>query len=337
MAGEILQDSFLGNFPGSSMTVVKSSDISDVFQGKQSRDMSGKNVAYINILPSQRSNKQNNFVQGLEKFVDTMRGSEYICEILSSPVSESEIKMRLNGFEELYSALFPFSKRISSHGHNEGDTITEGISESISNSISTGISKAAGRSDGYTHGKHSGMNIGAHMLLNFGMAQGTQAGWSAGSNEMSTNSNTKTSSNVYGYQKSSSKTTGITDNLTVEFRNKGIENLLEKIERHIRRMKEGCSYGVWEAAVYFVSKDKKTAAIAANTYRSFLLGEDTGIEKSNFTLFDSAEEKTGILEESLKYCEHPVFMIPSSGKEVEKNTFQLLSPTNGPMSRKSTN
>lgn len=155
-AGDVFHDSFLGNFPGSSVKNVRSNEISSIFWEEDTDTLitsSLPNVAYINILPSERTNKHGEYVQGLEKFVDTMRGSEYICEILASPIGDREIETRMNGFEELYSALFPFSKKTSSHGHNEGNTLTEGITESISNSISKGLSKATGRSDGHTHGK----------------------------------------------------------------------------------------------------------------------------------------------------------------------------------------
>ena len=223
-ASDVLHDSFLGNFTGSKINGVKTSDIADIFSYPISEEdfSQSANAAYINILPSERSSKQNGFIQGLEKFVDTMRGSEYICEILASPISDAEVEARMGGFEELYSALFPFSKKTSSHGHNEGITLTEGITESISNSISSGISRATGRSSGHSRGSNSNSNMGMHMLLNFGISEGTSEGWNTGSNDSSTNSSTKTTSDSFGRQKTTSRTTGTTDNLTVEFRDKEI-------------------------------------------------------------------------------------------------------------------
>ena len=325
-ASDVLHDSFLGNFPGSRISAVKSSELPRLFYDEEAIP-STKNIAYVNILPSERSSKQGDYIQGLEKFIDTMRGSKYICEIIASPIQDREIESRLNGFEELYSALFPFSKKTSSHGHNEGSTLTEGITESISDSISKGISKATGRSDGHTHGKNSSFNMGMHMLLNFGVTKGTNEGWSTGSNEVSTNSDTNTRTDSFARQKSTSRTSGTTDNLTIEFRDKSIENLLEKIDRHIKRLKVGSSYGVWEVASYFISKEKKTAAIAASTYRSLLLGDETGIEKPNFTLFDSMDDETAVIEEALSYCEHPHFLVPFYDVSNGENHVQSLSPT----------
>lgn len=325
-ASEVLHDSFLGNFPGSKITATKPSEIPSIFDAGNDV-LPIKNIAYVNILPSERASKQGEFVQGLEKFIDTMRGNEYICEIIASPIQDRDIEYRMNGFEELYSALFPFSKKTSSHGHNEGSTLTEGITESISDSISKGISKATGRSDGHTHGKNSSFNMGMHMLLNFGVSSGTNEGWSTGSNETSTNSDTNTKTDSTAKQRSTSRTSGTTDNLTIEFRDKSIENLLEKIDKHIKRLKQGSSYGVWEVASYFMAEEKKTAAIAASTYRSLLLGEETGIEKPNFTMFDSMEHETATIQEALFYCEHPMFLVPSNDLSHGVNNVHALSPT----------
>ena len=257
-AGRVLQDSFYGNFPGSEIKRVTPHEVFSEVMAKGEQTLTPCNIAYVNILPSERnSSQQSEFVQGLEKFIDTMRGHEYTCEILASPVSEEDIQNRINGFEELYSALFPFSKKTSSHGHNQGQTLTEGISESISNSISTGISRATGKSTGHNRGKNSGINLGMYMLLNFGYSSGTQEGWQEGTTESDTDSFQKAEVKGKVINKGTSTTTGTTDNITIEFRNKGVENLLEKLDRHIKRMKAGSSYGVWETAAYFISEKKQ--------------------------------------------------------------------------------
>ena len=318
LAGEVLQESFSGNFPGSNLKAVKTSEISNVFQSENEE----YNVSYVNIVPSERSKKGTSFIQGMEKFIDTMKGTEYICEILAAPLDEPTVKERLSGFEELYSAIFPFSKRSISHGHNKGETFTEGVTDSISKSLSEGITKATGKNDSHNYGKNSGMNIGAHMLLNFGLMSGNHEGWGSGNNSSESNSSTRADSKTYSTQKSKTTTDGVTDNLTIEYRNKEIEELLDKINRHIKRLKDGISYGMWEASAFFIAKEKKVAAITASTYRSLLLGDETGIENSYFTLFDNGNEKTEVIAESLKYCEKPRFLIPR--KDLYEKTDDIL-------------
>ena len=331
IAGDVLHDAFLGNFPGSKLEKISSESISEIFKMSTNDEFSGfknSDIAYMNILPSLRENKEEDFSQGLEKFIDTMKGHDYLCEILASPLSNTDIQNRLNGFEELYSSLFPFSKKTSSHGHNEGQSLTDGINESISRSISNGISRAISRSDGYSHGTNQGTNVGMHMLLGFGMSYGTSEGWNVGNGESDSFTNTDISSEQFGKQRSKTTTSGTTDNLTIEFRNKGIENLLDKLERHIKRLKTGESYGMWETSSYFIAQDKKTAAIAASTYRSLLLGEETGIENAHFTLFGGEETQTETIEEALRYCTAPRFLAPAFDIDIHSHGKQLITPSN---------
>ncbi|MCR0246820.1 ATP-binding protein [[Clostridium] innocuum] len=327
IAGSILHDSFIGNFPGSRINSVSTKAIDHIFLEEGCDDISQSkmnfNIAQVTLLPSQRQQSQT-YIQGLEKFIDTMKGHDYICEIIAASVSALEVEKRLNGFEELYTALFPFSKKTASHGRNDGISFTEGMNESITNSISQGISKASGRSDGHSTGKSSGTNMGANILFNFGMMSGTQEGWTTGTNDMQTNSTTTTKSNTYGTQQSTTKSLGSNDNLTIEFRNKNIENLLQKIESHMSRLTSGIAYGMWETAAYFIAEDKKTAAITASTYHSLMLGEETGTQRTSLTLFDSAQNKTASIKEFLRYCEHPRFLIPS----ISTGRTQISTPTN---------
>ena len=327
IAGSVLHDSFSSNFPGS---IIESAEPSKVFfTGETHTATEVHEIAYVNIIPSERSGKQGSFVQGLEKFVDAMKGKEYICEFLASPVKEDVAQSRTSGFEELYSALFPFSKHNISHGHNEGSTLTQSVTQSISQSITTGISRATGSSTGYNRGKNSGYSTGMFLLMNFGTSSGTQEGWQQGATSTDSENTAKARSSATSVAMGSSQTTGTTDNLTIEFRSKGIENLLEKLDRHIKRMKSGSSYGVWETAAYFIAGDKTTATIAANTYRSLLLGEDTGTEKANFTLFDASESKTANIEESLRFCEHPLFRVPEFDTDAKSLDIEPSNYING--------
>lgn len=307
MAGEILHDSVVGNFPGSKLEPVATTDICSIFHF-DSND--ANNIVYTNIFPSERQAKEG-FVQSLEKFIDTMRGLEYICEIIASPVNKVTYDNRLNGLENLYTALSPFAKTIRSHGTNEGTTVTNGINESMSSTISDGISKAIGTTDSHNHGSNSGFNIGGNMLLHFGAMQGTSEGWGSAESRTSTNTHSTAQTETFGKQSSTSQTQGETDSLTTEYHNKSIENLLQKLNKHISIMESGASYGMWEFSSFFISSNKKTAAIAASSFRSMLMGENTGIEKSGFSIFTSLNSNTKIIEESLNYCEHPKFLIPT--------------------------
>lgn len=324
IAGEILRDSFLGNFPGSQIEAVSGSSLEEIFEGYEFDKCSGCNISTINMIPSLKEDEEKKFVQGLEKFIDTMKGTEYLCEILAEPLTKEAVEKRISGFEQLYSALYPFSKRTMSHGHNEGKTLTEGISESISDSISTGISLASGSTSSFSQGTSSGFNVGAYMLLGFGFSTGHNEGNSYGTSFNETDSRTSSHQSMTGRNKSESLTAGTTDNLTIEYKNKNIDNLLEKTEKHLKRLKEGNAYGIWEGAAYFMAKDKKTAAIAASTFSSLIMGDASGIESSHFNVFGSELIQTRQLFESLQFCKHPCFSVPIF---TQKEDVQNVTPT----------
>lgn len=332
ISGELFYDSFLGNFPGSDLRIMEENETKRVFDDFSDSENEGWreavcDIAAVNVVPSLRGERQEGFVQGLEKFVDTMRGTEYLCEILASPLSKKEMDERIDGFEDLYSALFPFSKKTMSHGHNEGRTLTEGISESIADSIATGISKASGTSSQFSTGTNSGMTVGTHMLLNFGFSKGTSESRGNASTITDTESDTRSRQSTSAWNRAESKTNGTTDNLTVEYTDKGIRELLEKADRNLKRLREGAAYGMWECAAYFAAEKKSTAAMAASSFRALMLGDASGDESSRFYLWGRERMQTKDIWESIRYCRHPRFYL--SLCENVKNVRQGVTMTSG--------
>lgn len=314
VAINVLHDTFIGNFPGTQLEPVATSDIIDVFCGLSHSN----SVAALNMIPSERD-KSKDFVQGLEKFIDTMKGYEYTVEIMAAPKSADEVEERKSGYEDIYTALSPFAKETNSHGVNISDSVTEGISDSISKSISRGISKTFGTSDGHTSGRNSGSNVGMHLLLSFGTMSGKHEDKSTSINKSDTSSDTSTSTDSFTHQSSSTRTEGTSDNITIEYRNKSVEGMLEKIDNHLERIKQGASYGLWETVTFFIA-DRKTAAMAAGVFSALLSGDKSGFENKNLNFFDLKDSKNSNLIDALRYCQLPVFDVPMAsvnGTEIE--------------------
>jgi len=324
VAGHILHDAFMANFPGSTLKPIE-----EMAEGKRViasalnpfgfDDETDLNVGCVNVIPSLRGEKTETFVQGLEKFIDTMRGEEYICQIIASPLSNRELENRRRGYEDIYSALSPFAKKSMAHGHNYGKTLTEGITESISTSISKGISLATGTSSGFSKGKTSGFNISASFLVGFGFNEGKTEMVNTGKNKTETESEQETDQTSTATQKSETVSTGTTDTTTTEYRDKAIEDLLEKVDLNLTRLKESSSYGLWDCAAYIIARDKKTVAIGGSTFKSLMLGESSRVEKTHINLFGSEKgEMTEVILDTLRYCEHPRFRIPASDSSEEQ-------------------
>lgn len=321
IAKQILHDSFMANFPGSTLSEVR--DIGDsqtsfatlidaVDKTSSHGPDSSLHVGCINVVPSLRGNKSESYIQGLERFIDTMRGEEYVCEIIATPLSQRELGDRLKGCEDLYSALSPFSKKSMAQGHNYGKTLAEGISESISSSISQGVSLSTGTSSGFSRSKQSGYNIGGSFLINLGFNQGTSEAVSSGRSSTTTDQKTETEQTGTTTSKTETVSTGTVDTITLEYKDKSIDNLLEKVDLCISRLKESASYGLWDCAAYIIAPQKKTVAIGSSTFKSLMLGENSHVERTHINFFGSEKRDiTPLVLDSLRYCEHPRFRIPA--------------------------
>lgn len=320
VANDILTEAFRANFPGSAISALNISDGEKLlnaavygYTGNLEDEYREAHVGCLCAVPSLRGDKKDAFVQGIEKFIDTMHGQEYICEIIASPLSNSEIIQRTEGFEQIYSALYPFSKKSMAHGHNEGRTLTQGISDTISSSISEGISQSSGTTSGLSKGKNSGYNLGGHMLMSFGFSEGKFESVNRSATLTDTDTRTDTSQSSRTRQSSETTSTGTTDSITVEHKDKGIDDLLEKLDLSISRMKLGAAYGLWDCGVYFLSPEKKTIAVAASAFRSLVLGDKSTSEHTHFNLFlgDVEGSRVSALQDYMRYGVHPCFKIPS--------------------------
>ena len=317
IADRIFSKSLLGNFPGSTIDRVPQKNVESLLTDITQVDEVNANLTCLDVIPSIRSEngEKDNFIQGLEKFIDTMQGEEFSCVILGSSISQDDCEIRLRGFEELYSTLFPLANTTFAHGTSAGVSLTEGYTSTISESVSSSIAKTTGQQVSDTNTK--GFNIGL-----FGMGVNTSGGHTVGSSTGTTESESNTSSTSEGRSASQTKTETINDNVTVNYKDKTVEGLLEDIDKRIDRIKECMVFGMWECAVYFLSDSVQTSVVAANAFRSLMLGKDNKNEKSHMNSLGNREGNSTMLAiESVRYCRHPQFRI------ADKNMEQLITAT----------
>ena len=331
IAEGILSDAFIANFPGSSLKLYRSideikkiicdaiDDADDVFSDD------GMSVECISVTPSMRGEKTEAFVQGLEKFVDTLRGQEYVCEIIASPLSRDETDSRRRGYENIAAALSPFEKTTLAQGRTDTRTLSEGITDTVSTTISKGISMATGTTSGFSKGKQSGFNLGASFLVNFGINEGTNESVNSGKTRTETETETEATQTGKSTQISRANSEGTSETCTTEYKNKSVEELLKKLDLNLERLREGDSYGLWECAAYMISQKKQTVAVASGTFKSLMLGEKSNTDRAhaNFISTERKETVNSILN-SLRYFEHPRFRVPAN-RMVEE---QIIRPTN---------
>lgn len=331
VAEGILADAFVANFPGSTLKQLKNPEEIERIIGNAIDDPEdefvddGSSVECISVTPSMRGEKKDAFVQGLEKFIDTMRGHEYVCEIIASPLSRDETDSRRRGYEDIAAALTPFEKTTFAQGQTDTRTLSEGITDTVSTTISKGISMATGTTSGFSKGKQSGFNLGASFLVNFGFNEGTNESVNSGKSHTEAETETEAKQAGRSTQISRASSAGTSETCTTEYKNKAVGELLKKLDLNLERLREGDSYGLWDCAAYMISRKKQTVAVASGTFKSLMLGEKSNADRThiNFISTERKEAVSAILN-SLRYFEHPRFRVPASNMVEE----QIIRPTN---------
>jgi hypothetical protein len=300
VAYDILEKGLMGNFPGISKDHGKDTADSalDVFAMADMLDeiipadrYVGKAVSSVFIVPGKRDEDKEKFVQGIEKFIDTMAsmaGEKYTAVFISTPLSKEVIEQNKSGLETLYSEMSKVAKPSISYAENTGETITDGTTDSISDTISRGISNSntSGRSLGFL---------------------GTS--WNSSRTATATVNAAHTSGSTVS--SSLSKTSGTTSNIQITYEDKAIIGLMEKIDEQLKRIKNCESYGMWESACYFIADSNETAMVAANTFKALVAGEETSVENSFINLWRKEHRysnKTVPILQFLRCGMHPLFV-----------------------------
>jgi len=107
---------------------------------------------------------------------------------------------------------------------------------------------------------------------------------------------------------------GSTKNVTLTLQNKEIVEMLNRIDKQIKRMDTCESLGMWESATYFLADDLATSEVAAATYRSIVQGEKSGVEVSAINTWRGSDcDKINTIRKYITNFRHPLFQCYTQG------------------------
>lgn len=313
LAGETLTATLKGNFPGI--------EISDLIKGEE-REYILKNafcgnycdinsLATVSLVPSERDTDKDKFIQGIEKFLNSMINEAYTAIFLAVPVEANKLAERKRGFEALYSNLSPHAKLNFSYSTNEAKSINESISSSFTDAINSSVSKSNGTSESSSSGTNSGSSSGFSFgggdgsSFSSGSSSGSFSSYTTGVNFSESISNGSSKSKTQGVTDTNGFTKGKTDTTTINYENKSIAALLDKASQELKRIDFSEAYGMWDFCAYFYSNDISVTTRAANIYKSLMMGHESSIEKAHVNVWYQKEE----IDKILKYINnlrHPV-------------------------------
>lgn len=151
-----LKSGIRSNFPGTKLHDVPSQEVMpklvDEMFGEQTKYISS--VSCVASVRDKSKTENKNFIQGLERFIDAMRGNTYTAVFIAEPMGTDEQATIRNGYESLYSSLSSFRKSTWSYNENESTAVMESLSKGISKAVSDGTSHTQ------AHTVSVGMNLG---------------------------------------------------------------------------------------------------------------------------------------------------------------------------------
>ncbi len=337
---DVLESTLKGNFPGIVFNQMNVSDTQNLIN-----DIKGggiKSLASVSIVPSMREEEKSDistFVQGVEKFIDTMSGKTYTMICLATPLDHQTMQLKKHGYEELYSSLSPHAKLSVAYGKNESLAVNESISSSFSKSVNRSVSNSNSTSTSRSSGSNSSYNSGSSFNANFsgdgssfgwgsnnGYSNGSFDSYTSGSSFTQSISDSEGSSTTEGTTKGETTTTGTSNTITLNFENKGVESLMQRAQAQLERFRICESFGMWEFSGYFMSRDIHTTALSGNAYKALMTGKESNVESAHLNIWsiNQADSINRILDNIL-YLSHPKAEMPALEGGFEK---QIVTPTN---------
>lgn len=140
--GAVFEKAFFGNFPGSSIIDVDATEGEQIMKSLLPKH--GNNaVTSLTSLPALKDDESENnqYVQGIEKFIDTMKNEVYSVLIISDPVSGGQIEEIKHGYEELYTELAPLLGYDMTIGKNDSKSVTKSEIDGYTDTIGHSVSK----------------------------------------------------------------------------------------------------------------------------------------------------------------------------------------------------
>ena len=280
----VLKSCFEGHFPGSriggELSLLNSADTEELISKYIPTTGSNMAVACISGIASIRDRKTSEekndaYLQGIEKLIETMGTSEYTLLILADSIMQSEINAMQGELESLYTSLIPFAKGSMSVNRSEGNSVTNSLSKSLSKTINESSSKTLSigqsHSEGISEGSSESFGTGSFFSVGYGSSSGNSQndGWNIGQ--------TAGNSHSVGEGESQTSSTGETVNVTsgtsaqIQYENKTVQELLNSIDQQLQRLKSGASLGMFAVSTYVIAPFQSDTRIAASTYKAIVL------------------------------------------------------------------
>lgn len=333
MCQKTFKGTFEGNFPGSELTKQKKTSLLNCIErifpeGSEN----GRSINVVCGIPGKRNEqirRNSEYVQGIEKIIDSMQGKKFALVIISDPMKSEKLQEIRDGYETLYSQLSVFSGTVLSYSESDSNavanTITRSITDTIGLNVSSTMSNSIGTSYGETKSKGKGKSVN---ILGLGKSGSKEKSKSiTASKQLSTSigfstNDTQSDSSSEGETETYTNTNGRT--LQINMENKKVKTLLEKIDAQLKRIENAADLGLWNTAAYCVGEDTQTGMMLANAFETICRGEKSSIESfsvGTWNKWSTVKKAEAYLR---KFC-HPVLELELETGTVDFTPSSLIN------------
>ena len=184
---QMLKQSLMGVFPGSRIDAYYDEDMKMDMQKLHAGCISG--VTCVADFKQKDDNIDNQeFMQGLEKFVDSMQGKAYTAVFIAENVGYEKLIDLKRDYENIYTQISPFANMQMNFSSSDSTSTAQGESDSKTQNLSYGVNQGTSvnisNADSYTEGNSesfgstdtSGKNqsVAAGTSYTEGVTEGTQ-------------------------------------------------------------------------------------------------------------------------------------------------------------------
>lgn len=295
----LLESTLLGQFPGTKIQRSTDNGLPD--------DLDQTNIKCISSVTGIADYKQSeekvdesNFIQGLEKFINGMKGRQFIAVFLAEDLSHNDLAEIRREYENIYTQISPFaniqynfantvgSGKSQSKSKGSTTTTTEGKSEgtttssSDTNTYTTGSSKTSGRTD--THGETETQSKG--ITDSTSQAQGHTKSVAEGHSE--TKNRSKNIGIKFGIDLGRNKSKGVSDSTTYT-------NGVSKTDTVSQSISQTLSHGINTShADSFTETENESTSQGLTKGTSSQIGSSSSVSESvNFVDSDTLSETFG--------------------------------------------
>ncbi|WP_031555788.1 helicase HerA domain-containing protein, partial [Oribacterium sp. FC2011] len=170
-----LKNGIKSNFPGSTLINISASQkipdlLDDIFQENIS------NISAVSCVASIRDKdktENKDFIQGIEKLIDTMHGKPYTGIFIAEPVQDQEQSEIRSGYQDIYSTLSSFRKSTWSYNESESESVLNTISHGVSKTVTEGVTHTQSHTLSHTEGSNDQYNFNVNIGGNTSSSKGT--------------------------------------------------------------------------------------------------------------------------------------------------------------------